>query len=192
MVICALISCIVVWFEYRCDCLTSRYPLFYSGILGLASGIVGTVIVLWLQRWHREQELKARYLPLAGKYVRKDIGQDNTDEKELQHMKTENNGLPVELDYDGGNAFKATVNYWKSENAVAKAHLEFIESNKMVATGRYRYVEGTWLVEHFGTYTVYRADENGAELLVQYQHLFPRSQETNPDSNRGWEVWTKV
>jgi hypothetical protein len=28
-------------------------------------------------------------------------------------------------------------------------------------------------------------------LLVQYQHLFPRSNETNPDRNRGWEVWSK-
>lgn len=188
MVICALISCIVVWG----DCLTSRYPLFYSGILGSASGIVGTVIVFWLQRWHREQQLKARYLPLAGHYVRKDIGQDNAGEQELQDMRAENNGLPVELTYDGENAFSVRANYWKGIGAIVKAHVEFIESNKMVATGRYRYIEGKELVGHFGTYTIYRADENGGELLVQYQHLFPRSQATNPDRNRGWEVWSKT
>lgn len=137
MVLCALISGAVVWFEYQCDCLTSRYPLFYSGILGLASGIVGTVIVLWLQRWRRAVELHARYHPLAGTYTRKDIGQDNAGEQELQHMQTENNGLRVELIYDGENAFTVTANYWKSVGALVKARLEFIESNKMVATGRF-------------------------------------------------------
>lgn len=191
MVLCALISCAVIWIEFQCDCLTTRYPLFYSAVLGLASGVVGTVIVLWLQRWHREQELGARYRPLAGEYTRRDIGQDNASEEELHDMKERNNGLKVHLTYEGENAFSVLANYWKDEQAVVKAHLEFIESNKMVATGRYRYLRSKSLVGHFGTYTIYRADENGTELLVQYQHVFPRSQATNPDRNRGWEVWTK-
>lgn len=192
IILCALISGVVIWIEFQCDCLTTRYPLFYSGVLGLASGVVGTVIILWLQRWHRAQELHSRYQPLAGMYVRKDIGQDNASDQELVHMKTENNGLSIELTYEGENAFSVTVNYWKSEKAVVKAHIEFIESNKMVATGRYRYLDGNFLTGHFGTYTVYRADQNGVELLVQFQHLFPRSQATNPDRNRGWEVWAKT
>jgi len=190
-IICAVVSGFVLWTEYRYDCLTSRYPLLYSGILGLVSGVIGTVTVFWLQRWRRAVELHARYHPLAGTYTRKDIGQDNAEERELQRMQTENNGLQVELIYDGQNAFTVTASYWKSVGAVVKARLEFIDSNKMVATGRYRYIEGKELIGHFGTYTVYRADENGTELLVQYQHLFPRSNDTKPDSNRGWEVWSK-
>ncbi len=52
-----------------------------------------------------------------------------------------------ELTYEGENAFSVTVNYWKSEKAVVKEHIKFIESNKMVATGRYRYLEDHFLTE---------------------------------------------
>jgi hypothetical protein len=78
MVLCALISCAVVGIEYQWDCLTNRYPLFYSGVLGLASGVVGTIIVIWLQRWHSVSELKKRYHPLAGLYRRISVVRGNS------------------------------------------------------------------------------------------------------------------
>jgi hypothetical protein len=191
-IICSALVLLVVGIEYQCDCLTSRYPLAYSTILGLASGVLGTVVVLWFQRSHRIEELKRRYLPLAGAYKRVDIGQDNTTD--LDNMRSRNVDLPVELIYDGGNAFRVKASYWSDLNCKVEAHIEFVESNKMIATGRYRYIAGEAFVNppHFGTYTVYRFQEDDGKLLVLYQHVFPRKTDNNPDANRGWEIWERA
>lgn len=190
--ICAAVILLVVGMEYRCDCLTSRYPLAYSTILGLASGVLGTVVVLWFQRSHRIEELKRRYHPVAGAYKRIDIGQDNT--KDVENMRSRNIDLPIELTYAGGNAFRIKARYWSDLECKVEAHIEFVESNKMIATGRYRYIEGTAYMDppHFGTYTVYRFQEDDNKLLILYQHVFPRKQDNNPDANRGWEIWEKA
>lgn len=191
-IVCSVVILLVVGIEYRCDCLTSRYPLAYSTILGLASGVLGTVIVLWFQRKHRIEELRRRYLPLAGRYKRADIGQDNT--KDIENIRSRNNGLPIDLRYEGGNAFRVSVGYWSDLNCKVEAHIEFVESNKMIATGRYRYVEGAAYMNppHFGTYAVCRFQEDDGRLLVLYQHVFPRMSDNNPDANRGWEIWEKA
>lgn len=190
-IVCSAIMLLVVGIEYGCDCLTNRYPLAYSTILGLASGVLGTVVVLWFQRSHRIEELKRRYLPLAGVYKRVDIGQDNTPD--IENIRSRNVDLPIELNYAGGNAFRISASYWSDLKCKVDAHIEFVESNKMIATGRYRYVEGTAFVNppHFGTYVVYRFKEDDGRLLVLYQHIFPRMKDNNPDANRGWEIWEK-
>jgi hypothetical protein len=190
-VFCAIAAVVVVVVEYQCACLTSRYPLFYSGILGLASGVFGTVVVFWFGRAHRIQELRSRYLPLAGAYRRTDIRQDNTLEKNLAGIRENNLNLPVRLQYLGGNAFRIEADYWKNTGCKVEAHIEFVESNKMVATGRYRYLEGSEYAGHFGTYVVYRFQEDHNKLLVLYQHVFPRNPDFNPDANRGSEIWVK-
>lgn len=192
IVVCALISGVVVWIEYQCECLTGRYPLFYSGVLGLASGVVGTIIVIWLQRWHSVAELGKQYRPLAGAYRRFDIGQDNTPDGSLDNIRARNNDLPINLHYVGGSAFRIDARYWNDLGCQVEAHIEFVESNRMVATGRYRYLEGCEFSGHFGTYTVYRMQEDDNRLLVLYHHVFPRMNINNPDANRGWEIWERA
>lgn len=190
-VLCALAAAFVIAIEYQCDCLTSRYPLFYSGILGLASGVFGTVVVFWFQSAHRIRQLRTLYTPLAGTYKRIDIGQDNTPEENLGDIRKYNIGLPVKLRYLGGHAFGIDAEYWSDQGCKVEAHIEFSESNGMVATGRYRYLDGCAFSGDFGTYTVYRFQEDDNKLLVLYQHVFPRRNVNNPDKNRGWQIWEK-
>jgi len=129
-------------------------------------------------------------MPIAGHYRRTDIGQDNTPD--LEDIRLGNNNLPIEIRYLGENSFEIEASYWKELGCIVEAHLEFVESNKMMATGRYRYIDGCSFSGHFGTYTVYRVQEDDSKLLVLYQHVFPRRNEHNPDANRGWEIWEKA
>ncbi|MBK8498868.1 MAG: hypothetical protein IPL52_08635 [Flavobacteriales bacterium] len=103
----------------------------------------------------------------------------------------QNIDLEVHLHYLEGNGFRIDANYWKNLDCKVEAHVEFVESNKMVATGRYRYLDGSAYSGHFGTYTVYRFQEDDNKLLVLYQHVFPRRTDNNPDANRGWEIWER-
>ena len=192
--ICLLVPASVIALEFAYSCFTDHHQQLLSVAVELSCGLIGAVIILVLQRMHRKRELESQYLGIAGPYVRKDIGQDNTPEGNLDAMQKENVGLEIELRYLGGNAFGITANYWKSGGCVVEAHVEFIESNKMVATGRYRYEPKTGCdcSGDFGTYTVYRVQEDDRKLLVLYQHVFPRKQAKNPDANRGWEIWERL
>jgi hypothetical protein len=120
------------------------------------------------------------------------IGQDNTTDATLDNMQARNIGLPIELHYSGGDAFRIEARYWEDLGCRVEAQIEFVEGNRMVATGRYRYLDGCDYSGHYGTYTVYRMQEDDNRLLVLYQHVFPRMNANNPDANRGWEIWEKA
>ena len=105
-------------------------------------------------------------------------------------LQEDNRKLPILLTYEGENTFTILADYWYSMNCKVKATVEFSETNKAFADGRYIYTEGKFK-GHFGTYRIYRFNEDDNKLLVLYQHIFPRENEFNPDNNRGWEIWEK-
>lgn len=173
------------------NCFTSKFPISLTIITGLACGFIATVIVLFLGRNHIMQSLAKYYSTIDGCYERIDIGQDNTDEKNLVNIRSENIGLKIRLKYLGGHEFSIDIDYWKSENAKAIGIIEFNSKNKTSAIGNYRYIQGKRFKGLFGKLEITR-DENKNDIIVFYQHQYPRELPYNPDKNRGWEVWRKI
>lgn len=171
--------------------LTNKYPLLFSSIVGLASGIVATVFIFWLQRRHERKKLHDIFSNLAGNYIRIDIGQDNTPEEEQIFLQADNLNLPMQLSYLGGYEFKVKADYWKSDNAKVEAAIQFDIKDNSIARGKYRYIGGAErYLNHFGTYEIHY-NENDKQLICFYKHLYPRRGQ-NIDNNRGWQVWQKV
>lgn len=206
IIICSAFLIVIIPIEFVCDCLTTRFPILFSIITGLLIGIITTILILFFQRKHRQGELSKYYLQISGTYIRLDIGQDNTpttidNSGEILHpseirkgnlsIQEDNRKLPITLTYAGGNTFTILAEYWWSLKCKVKATVEFSETNRAFADGRYLYIEGTYK-GHFGTYRIFRFNEDDNKLLVLYQHIYPRSIEFNPDNNRGWEIWEKT
>ena len=176
------------------NCVVSSYPTLLSIITGLFSGFVATIVVLFLQRRHEQNELKSYFLKYQGCYVRTDIGQDNTGEEELSMMRAQNVGLFISITYLGGHEFSLMINYWKDHNAKAKGFIEFNPKDKQTGLGNYRYIEGIPFVgedPHYGQLEV-SWDDVKSEMILFYRHKYPREISFNPDNNRGWEVWKKT
>jgi len=187
-----IVLIIITSFELICSCLTSRYPVIFSILVGLSTGILSALTIFYAQRWYRDKKLFDFYSKIEGLYKRINIGQDNTGEAECENMRSQNNDLEIKLSYKGENIFTIDAKYWKHENASVNATIEFNESNKMVANGYYHYVSGKSFLGHFGRYTIYfNYKEDNNKILALYHHLFPRDLIYNPDNNRGWEVWEK-
>jgi len=183
-----------------------KFPTIVSIATGLSGGFIATIVVLYFERKHRQNKLSKIYNNIAGQYIRFDIGQDNTPKStvtifdEVPHpseikskspsLQEDNRKLPIELKYLGENTFTIKADYWYSKNCKVEALIEFNESNKLIAHGRYLYTEGEFK-GHFGTYTIYKFQEDDNKLLVLYQHIFPREMNFNPDANRGWEIWQR-
>ena len=179
--------------DFICNCFSDHFPLLFSSIIGLCTGIISAITILYLQRVHRNNKLKDHYLNIQGEYIRTDIGQDNTPEDKLIEIRDQNNGLKISLKYIGENAFEYDMELWKNYNERANGILEFNENNKMIATGSYKYYESDRGKKDFGTLTAYWFKDDKKTLYVLYQHVYPRLIDiNNPDSNRGWQVWEKL
>jgi hypothetical protein len=172
-------------------CWVKNYPTIISILVGLACGFIATIIVLYLERKYEKNVLQKYYSRYQGRYIRTDIGQDNTPESDLTNMRNENNDLIIEMTYVGSHEFSLRINYWKSENAQAKGIVEFNISDKQSGKGNYRYVAGQNYSGHYGRLEL-NWDENNKEMIVIYSHQYPRKIPFNPDNNRGWEIWTKI
>lgn len=108
-------------------------------------------------------------------------------------MHNSNVDLPIDIRHIAGtNSIDITADYWKNDGAQVKAIVEFNEANRLIGDGVYRYVKGETYVRdgHMGTYKIFNTQDG--QLLVQYQHIYPRGQKYNPDENKGWQVWTKI
>jgi hypothetical protein len=168
----------------------NSYPITNSIVAGLAGSFISTIIVLYFERKHNRTSLKNTFLKYDGIYNRIDIGQDNTPEIELNLQKTDNIGLSINMSYKGGHEFMVNIEYWKSKDCKAIAFIEFNNHDKTTARGNYRYTQGEYK-GHYGNLEL-SWDENQNEMIVFYQHKYPRIAEFDPDRNRGWEVWKKL
>lgn len=192
-IVCLMILAILIIIELSIHSFTDKYPFTFASISGFLTGVLSAIALLHFQELHHARKLNKYYADIAGEYTRIDIGQDNVAEKEIRIMKEQNNCLPVILKHiKGTHMLKLRAEYWKDEEALVEASIEFNEKNGTTAYGRYRYskAKGT-LFGHSGTYKIYRLEEDKTKLLVLFHHLFPRQLENNPDANRGWEIWQK-
>jgi hypothetical protein len=192
-IVCVMILTILIIIEFNTHCLTDKYPLTFAIITNFLSGVLSAIALLYFQELHHIRRINKYYADIAGEYTRVDIGQDNAAEKEIRIMREQNNFLPVILKHiKGTHMLKLRAEYWRSEEALVEASIEFNEKNGTTAYGRYRYskAKGT-LFGHSGTYKIYRLEEDKTKLLVLFHQLFPRQLENNPDANRGWEIWQK-
>jgi len=171
------------------NCFTAKFPTITSIFTGLITGYIATIVVLYLERRHRQKELYDFYKTIEGDYIRVDIGQDNTEEAEQNAMRDDNVGLSITLEYSGGHSFKIRGAYWKSHQV--EGLIEFNSNERTSAVGKYKYVSTGKYSNIFGRYEIQR-DETKNELIVIFQHIFPRTKEYNPDNSRGWEVWQKT
>jgi hypothetical protein len=137
------------------------------------------------------KNLLNHYSKIEGQYTRIEIGQDNTPYEKQENLRSENNGLKIQLEYLGGNSFNVDMELWKSINAKARGTIEFNETNKIVGSGNYKYYQGEKHENHFGTFEVYWFKEEENRLYVLYHHVYPRNEVNNPDKNRGWQIWEK-
>lgn len=205
-VVSIIILILTISMEITCRCITERFPVIFSIVTGLFGGFIATFFVFFIQRKYRSRDLRETYSQIAGNYIRFDIGQDNTPKLTIENLDTiphpseiigkkniqeDNRKLPIKIIYEGENTFKINADYWYSKNCKVEATIEFGESNKSVAHGRYLYTQGE-LIGHFGTYTIYKFNETEKKLLVLFQHIYPREKKNNPDANRGWEIWIKT
>ncbi len=180
-----IIISIMILFGSKCF---SNDSFIFSTLIGIATCIITAILILYFQRIQRNRGLYNYYIPISGKYTRTDIGQDNTNENDI---KEQNINLIISLEYLGENKFKADIEYWKNDNAKAIGFIEFNDTNKLIASGTYKYYQGQKFTNHFGTLDVFRFNEQPNRLYVKYQHIFPREIGNNPDNNRGWKIWDK-
>lgn len=194
IIACVVILMIVISSDVACGCLSNHYPLFFSSIIGICTGLITAIAILYFQRTHRAEKLFKHYSQIEGEYIRTDIGQDNTAEANLIKMRKQNVGLKIQITYIGENSFTYDMELWKDSEAKAKGIMEFNENNKMIASGNYKYYEGgDRFKDHFGTLTAYWFEDDKSRLYVVHQHVYPRHIEiNNPDANRGWQIWEKV
>lgn len=193
-IVCLTALVILSIFEFNMPYLTDKYPLTFSILTGIFSGILSAIALLYFQEQHHVGQVNKYYADIAGKYIRIDIGQDNAGNAEINSMKEQNVGLPITLTHiKGTHSFKFLADYWKNEEALVEGTIEFNEKNGTTAYGRYRYTKAKGgILGHSGTYKIYRLEEDKTKLLVQFHHLFPRRPENNPNANRGWEIWQKT
>jgi hypothetical protein len=200
-----IILVVVGYVETHSNC-WKDYPTIIAIITGLAGGFVATIFVLCCERIHRVNNLSKKYNKIAGTYIRLDIGQDNTQKSSITNLDSiphpseinnpnpslqdDNRKLSIVIKYDGENNFSIKADYWYSKKCKVEAVVEFNESNRAIAHGRYLYTAGEFK-GHFGTYTIYKFTEDDNKLLILYQHIYPRETDFNPDANRGWEIWQK-
>jgi hypothetical protein len=162
-----------------------------STLIGTSTCILTAILILYFQRIHRKLALYSYYNPISGKYIRIDIGQDNTGGVENTDIREKNVNLEINIAYLGENKFSATIQYWKHENAEALSSFEFSETNKMIASGTYKYTKGQSFTNHFGSLTLFLLENEPNRIHVRYHHVFPRQTDYNPDNNRGWEIWER-
>lgn len=177
---------LVVLLESKKTWLTEDYPLSVSIIAGLASGIIATIFVFYLQRMFHEKELKTILIRHQGHYVRTGMGQDNNTIEDDRHITYPNIEKDVFLHYLGNGNFKVETSYWDSK---VEGSLTFDPKDLTTGAGKYKYIQGD-LKGLFGSYIV-NYDQHYDRLIVFYQHLFPRDANNKPDENRGWEIWEK-
>ena len=169
------------------------YPLTLSSLIGLTSCIITAIGIVYIQKIDRNRKLFNHYIKIEGPYIRVDMGQDNTLPEKLDYLEKENIGLAITLTYVGENRFTADIEYWKSDSGRVTGIIEFNESNKLLASGTYKYYQGgNRFKDHFGKFDIFRFEDNANLIYVKYQHVFPRKSPQSPDENRGWEVWQKL
>lgn len=185
------------------------YPIKYREntvlidlLFGISISAITAIFILGTQKYFERKELHQLYNGIAGKYLRVDIGNDFKKPEDYQELISRNKGLKIKLEYLGGHSFKSTAEYWKSDFGVdvVEAIFHFSDINHTTAFGKYKYKLCHHYLDrepkgehkgHFGTYTIHR-DLDSDELVVLYQHLYPREYPNDIIANRGWERWKKV
>jgi mRNA-degrading endonuclease RelE of RelBE toxin-antitoxin system len=191
VIIASFFIVLIAILEISYECLSERFPLLFSAILSISAGFISAIIILYIMREHNKKELFNYYKPIAGNYIRRDIGQDTVkSDAEDKSFKERNIGLKIEMKYIGQNSFQVIANYWSDQSAIVEAILEFDSNNRQIANGRYRYTKGDNYKGHMGTYRVFR-DIDDKKLIVLYRHIFPRGKGYSTDQFYGWEIWEK-
>lgn len=185
------------------------YPCKYNSnavLIDLSSGFlisaIAAIFILQTQKYIEQKRLFRIYNKIEGNYERIDIGNDLKKPEDYQELIRRNKGLKIKLEYLGGHGFKSTVEYWKSDFGVdvVEAIFHFSDNNSTTAFGKYKYTNCHHKPVrepkgdhkgHFGTYTIHR-DLDSDELVVLYEHLYPREYPNDIITNRGWERWSKV
>lgn len=164
-----------------------------SIIVGLGGGIIGAIFLVWIQRKNEHKAYKKYYSQISDRYVRVDIGQDDTPESDQENIRVQNIGLRISISHIEKNTIELEAEYWKNDKAKIKAIIEFVESNRHTGIGRYWYIEGDTYRDrnHMGEMILYRNRENDNQIIVRYHHIFPRQNENNPEKNHGWEIWER-
>lgn len=181
---------ILIFCEWKFYSYMSQNALSYSILSGLLSGIITAIGITALIEWYRYDALKRFYSNIAGKYVRTAIGQDG--EQSDGGIQAQNKEEEINIKHIAGtNSIYIIANYWETSKASVIAKVDFQEPNRQIGHGVYVYNKGEQFVKegHTGTYTIYNTHDE--QLLVLYQHVYPRRLLDNPDKNKGWEVWTK-
>lgn len=192
IIISIIIITVIVFLEIICSCLTQDFAILISVIIGIGTGLISAIALLFFREKQYDRQIKEYYTEISGEYVRESIGQDSQARKEDSDIVVQNIDLPICLRYTENHSFKITAQYWKNKGGEVEATIEFNEKNGMVASGRFRYTRGINLLGTSGIYTIYRLEEDKTKLLVLYRSLFPREAKDNPDMNKGWEIWGKV
>jgi len=130
-IILLIVSAASVVISYFCK----HNTFLLSTLIGGGTCIITAILILYFQRIHRGLKLYSYYKPICGKYIRTDIGQDNTPIEKSVRLKEQNIGLHIDFTYLGENKFHADIEFWKDENAKARAIVEFSETNRLVASG---------------------------------------------------------
>lgn len=181
--------------ELHCNCLFERYSISFSILVGIATGMMTTVLLFYFQRKHHAEELKRFYMSMQGHYIRLMMGQDNLDAHKSENLICQNFCLNIKLKYDESkNCLFIEEEVWKlsQENiGIVHAYIEFESPRRNIGYGRYKHVKGKHK-GNFGTYTLHRFEENSSRLIVLYQHIFPRNKKNDADNNRGWQIWKKL
>lgn len=192
---CFTLLTIIVLINFQIEPISQGFNSLLNTITGLLCSAIAAILLLALQRWHEANAQKNYYKAFAGDYTRKDISLDGKlgeDLNRVLNIKAQNIGEPMKMTYMGDNFFKIEASYWKNREGKINAIIEFNESNKNIAYGRYDYIQGNGLENHFGNYIVDRLKGEKIILLILFQHVFPREKANFVDDNRGWELWEKV
>lgn len=200
--ICCIILCIAIFIYYLVPCFYNSNTILIDLLSGLSISTIITIFLLVTQKYFAQRKLYQIYKGIADIYKRVDIGNDLMKPEEYQELVSRNKGLKIKLEYLGGHSFKSTAEYWKSDFGVdvVEAIFHFSDINHTTAFGKYKYKLCHHYLDrepkgehkgHFGTYTIHR-DLDSDELVVLYQHLYPREYPNDIIANRGWERWKKV
>lgn len=164
-------------------------------VFALLTGIISALFLLVTERLYIAWILKEQYnKSICGSYIRIEIGKDGEESLASSKFWVDNIGLRVFISYVEKHTIKITADYWKNDEVTA--YVNFSQENLYVGNGTYYYskVDTSREYNHEnnrGIYKIFR-QENSSDLLVLFEHIYPRDKGHNPNLNKGWEIWQKV
>lgn len=152
-------------------------------LISLGTGIITSVLILWLVRKDREIEMSKRYEAIEGTYKRIFIAESGIDATAQKNLNDDNVDLSIEVSHESENHFRIIAEYWKSKGHRVEGHVTFVDHSLYMATGSYRYL--TAETTAVGAYRIMRFNSMPDRLHVVYEYV-PANGES------GFEVWEKV